>query len=909
MSGPDGKPTLGGLEIEQEPLTGDDGGGGRAVPENPPPARTFSFRHVLMVATLGTLTLLFVKRIGGAVETIDPADEDEAPVRQDPQPRGGFHEGNPKERPLGGAGAHGAKAPLTGVDGWPDTDFTLGDYEYFDLDLPPDFDNYSDVSPYADPRIAMTDDERHAEMKGWNEKMDAIREKYGYWKFHDPYLEDRGTDRPVVDFSKAGPLRDVSTADFPDDAWQSDTDYVRNFLREAKALVNRVQEAIYEEYGHGLPLTEEEKKVRKKNFGIEIVSLKGVSEEMFRDNKKFERDVIHPRADIAWMAEGAFEGLTRKLLHSMMTNDNFYAVMGGHSSAAGHGNNFYQSYMMQFHEVMEPVFDRLGMKLISRNMAQGGLGTDQTSMAGGGVYGESDFMMWDSSMTEGGPNLQDLFHRQAILSGDRVPVVFGSMAVGFVHNEAGAWVGGIKNIWNGQTFIATTKDEEQVKTLPYYVQRMFCDRDWGPCKPDKYNAVCWVDRTDVTPPEKQAAMPKGQASWHPGFRTHRYSGRKIALTILLALENAIDLWADLTETEGAPLADQHWHVTEEYAKIRARVAQRDLSTPSPCEDAMKFLPRICKVGMKGATEFTPNAGPSIRSLLKPAPNGYVPKIPTTNVYDGLEVKAASQRVPPGVVDVYAIASALPKGRAVDDSQNIRGRMLASSGVDFTFAKERQGPNVPELSSAANGRRSLTEGDPNDIVPGQGWTMGEFKTGICDGTYHSECARTGNCLMWGANDGRGFLIGDGLSGWLVMELKDLKEGIVFVNMQDGYETNKNPRTNGWAEVNNGKTYEGPPTPVAPATNTTNSTDSGETRKLKGEPSRPVPDDFIFEFAINGKITSWNKAEFSERRNMTSRLAKIWVLLDDPSVVGDVEVALRVKQPGRNAPLGISHVYWA
>ena len=66
---------------------------------------------------------------------------------------------------------------------------------------------------------------------------------------------------------------------------------------------------------------------------------------------------------------------------------------------------------MQFHKVMEPVLSYLGVELISRNLAQGGLGTVQSSLGAADIYGdEIDFMVWDSSMTEGrdGPAV-DLF--------------------------------------------------------------------------------------------------------------------------------------------------------------------------------------------------------------------------------------------------------------------------------------------------------------------------------------------------------------------------------------------------------------------------------------------------------------------------------------------------------------------
>ena len=53
--------------------------------------------------------------------------------------------------------------------------------------------------------------------------------------------------------------------------------------------------------------------------------------------------------------------------------------------------------MMQFHKIMYPVFARLGVKLITRNVGQGGLGTLQAGMGSGSIYGdEIDLLLWDS---------------------------------------------------------------------------------------------------------------------------------------------------------------------------------------------------------------------------------------------------------------------------------------------------------------------------------------------------------------------------------------------------------------------------------------------------------------------------------------------------------------------------------
>merc|ERR1712038_1460620 len=107
----------------------------------------------------------------------------------------------------------------------------------------------------------------------------------------------------------------------------------------------------------------------------------------------------------------------------MMTNDYFFVVYGGHSAAAGHGNNFRQNQIMQFNHIMEPLMKKLGVTLISKNLAMGGYGTIHYSMGQSTLYGEKDFLLWDSSMTERDYGPKDLFVKQALIGGERVPVV------------------------------------------------------------------------------------------------------------------------------------------------------------------------------------------------------------------------------------------------------------------------------------------------------------------------------------------------------------------------------------------------------------------------------------------------------------------------------------------------------
>ena len=198
---------------------------------------------------------------------------------------------------------------------------------------------------------------------------------------------------------------------------------------------------------------------------------------------------------------------------------------------------------MQFHKVMEPVMSYLGVQLISRNLAQGGLGTVQSSLGAADIYGdEIDFMMWDSGMTEGRDgSAVDMFGRQALM-GHRVPVLWG-LDGGFLqmyHDKCDADVGYQGNADKG---IPVTKSLAHAASLPYATRYMKCESEInGMCASEKYHSKCWVPRPDVIPPVTQYDKAGGQASWHPGNRYHQLIGRILAYTVLTGLKEAIGIW-------------------------------------------------------------------------------------------------------------------------------------------------------------------------------------------------------------------------------------------------------------------------------------------------------------------------------------------------------------------------------
>ena len=73
------------------------------------------------------------------------------------------------------------------------------------------------------------------------------------------------------------------------------------------------------------------------------------------------------------------------------------------------------------------------------------------------------------------------------------------------------------------------------------------------------------------------------------------------------------------------------------------------------------------------------------------------------------------------------------------------------------------------------------------------------------------------------------------------------------------------------------------------------------------------EFQFEFAIDGKIVSWSREEFSEHMLDIQRVVKMWTLLDDADFTAgearDVELAIRQVGCGDEHHISLNHVYWS
>lgn len=90
---------------------------------------------------------------------------------------------------------------------------------------------------------------------------------------------------------------------------------------------------------------------------------------------------------------------------------------------------------------------------------------------------------------------------------------------------------------------------------------------------------------------------------------------------------------------------------------------------------------------------------------------------------------------------------------------------------------------------------------------------------------------------------------------------------------------------------------------------------ETPRLLGVRSTDTPeqpDTMIFEYAVDGKITSLPRDEFLEKRKKIDRVVEVLTVLDDPNYTTepkDVEIAIRMRGCGKQCNFALSHVYWA
>ena len=772
----------------------------------------------------------------------------------------------------------------------------------------------------------------------------AASTKWGAFNFTDPDPKYRGTIRPRPININDVPNRDVSNADFPKGAWQCDAKYMTTFLRQAKLLINRTMEAIYAEYGVGIIPPNDDGDATTTTTDDVDGDRSLLSEEMLAGRDAFAPFILRdtmavplpPTGSYSYSTRQSFDGIARRVIHHIMTGDTFKLVLGGHSAAAGHGAGFNQSYIIEAGHVLEPIFAHLGVEFRAYNLAQGGMGTFQQSMAGMDLRGkETDWIVWDSSMTEKSGELSNFFYRQAILAGNRAPILMadsgylskGEPLTGF-HDIAGASI----VAYAAGGYIPETENDEQVKTMPWAAQWLKCSRTaTTDCKAHEYTAGCWVEREDYSPKTPQDEFVGGQASWHPGNRIHKHRGRMLALVVLRSLKYAMEKWEKLGSESGYPIPEEQWHVTDYYNGIREKVTKvpgcfgniwpigkkRHLEELGKEEEvlATDFWPsRICDIPLQGRSLWGPRYNPvesSLLSIMKPNVFGDIDPTPMNTYMIGPIYfppdKPAPWTIPPNDEEPFApLIGAARRLKAITTHAQDTRKVITTRALDVVA-------------------------DNSTITPGLGLQVSWLTQGICDGTSHSWCDKTveSKCLMGGSQDSRGSVCFNGLSGWLVFDLKNVKRGFIGARMEAWRGVGDVPITNGWTEVNNGgrgnydkrgrrlqETYQEEQRQEVYhrmrqeiERDIAAEDDPNRHRQLGGGQSCGAGE-YTFEFAINGVITTWTKAQFCDQYTRLAYNLDVIKFMDDESLSGDkVELAMRLTPDSLRSTMCISHLYWA
>lgn len=470
----------------------------------------------------------------------------------------------------------------------------------------------------------------------------------------------------------------------------------------------------------------------------------------------------------------------------------------------------------------------------------------------------------------------DLFARQSILSGQKVPLLwikkdyrrfFSSGIYSYLANECQA---DVAVFGSGMVGVPTMDTMDDANSLPYATRFMSCDNEIADaCQQHKYLSQCWIDREGVNVTTKQGSVAGGQGGWHPGFRVHKLQSRVLAFTLLAATEEALDLW---TQQAGYEVDDAAWHMQSHYDTIKSNLLT--LNHTTPCHSSTVFPTRACDVPMHGRTEFTPRPNPyqtGLRRIAHEAHRLDDQLIP--NLYDPPDTR--NWMLDTGDVDIVNIIE---------------------NGVDYEPIMGRRRRRRDRLSKVSSRRDNRS--DPT-VNPGTGWSLStKSAPDNCDGSYDSFCGRSdaATCLLDGHDSDRGGLLFDSNSGWLVLTLSQVQHGLITVKIDDR-QTAWDFRTNSWIFGNN----------LCQGTGLTDATDLNSG-------TQPTCEDFNFEFSISGKVTTWNCRDWRLNERKPHKVVQLWTLLDDETFVNDpqtpqdIELGIRATGCGNNT-LMLSHVYWA
>lgn len=728
------------------------------------------------------------------------------------------------------------------------------------------------ASPYADELYAsITASDRAKIQSDFESRRMQYGTKYGLWV----HPTTQGVEYPILD-----PKNDTSLSNLKPSAWQLNQPYLSEFLSEGIRLVERVQRGIYEEYGYDNSTDPE---TINKIFRTSVVK-----------DAAALLQVVPTKAGVGAITTAAWEALLRKLCHAIVTHNTLFVVTVG--GDPGSDVNFVRTGPMQFHYILEPVLDMLGVRLITRNI--GGTSPTVAALGGANVLGEADVLVVynDDKLSTGE---LELLQRQSILSGERVPVILGSSRSDAFDESviplAEAWVGRVFS--RRDVCPATEHDKLPDRAACHHLN---CEPSrQRPALCNKFEGVCWVNRTDVATPDQDPAVGirfDANASFVTlNYRQHQWEGRKLSLLLLQALNETLHRWSFEISRGNAHLEDDMWHVNGRYAMLREAVRthrnrandNKDLIvSPTACESLLSRVdPMICHMSMKVLTEWTPRVDPWTNSLSYRVTSGYEdPNADVEELYRGYDLLPPRWLLLDSEVDVHMVAIATNESVEEFRSQTV-GMGGGEEDDSNPDKRDEQGGRRPMAT------RSLKRKKPDSQSPAGGtaskWLLYNTPIGFCDGSSQASCNRqeSNPCLLANRQFYKGGFLSTGTSEWLRVTIPSVSEGVVLLRLDWNANVKLDSATPG--EVR------------------------GRNRLDK------LPDDFVFEYSVGSSqtVNTLDRDDFLEFGVPVAADLVVYPVLvnagmsHNASVVGEpMELQLRVRTEKAFKVL-LTHIYYS
>ena len=270
----------------------------------------------------------------------------------------------------------------------------------------------------------------------------------------------------------------------------------------------------------------------------------------------------------------------------------FTWITAGHSSAAGHGNLFNQTYTAVLEQTMQKVFQLVNIDFKAKNYAMGGTSSGpELALCMDAVFGlDMDMLSWDFGMTDGNRNwLWELWIQRAGIHRSR-PILIeptnprhAGINKRMEQHAMSIFTIDKNRFW---TFIPDSQDNPALDSLPPNIRYYRCQREIeneALCQPYKYD----------TP---QCPNAKFKASWHWGWKEHGTIGRYLSLFLLKFLQEAISELdpkseASLSRSMLRKMQENKNNNMEDMEQAEPSVSQEylDLLLQSESMNKIKFL--------------------------------------------------------------------------------------------------------------------------------------------------------------------------------------------------------------------------------------------------------------------------------------------------------------------------------